>query len=306
MVKDTEIIHLDNSNESCKIDADDFPRGGTVYAIGAFLKDKAFFCGGGGLFKYSKHYSNCVNLGSRESVADMSTKRKGAASAIIDFDNGTQSLWITGGRNNETKFIQSTEYVYPTGSVSPGPDLPVALLLHCVVALDKSNVIVIGGNTKEAFKNKETYLFNLVNQSWSNNSSSLTIPRRAQACGQVSIGNEKAVVVAGGDTKGKDNMTKTTEILLSPGLSWQSGPDMPKAIASAGSVSAPDGSFLVIGGQEPGNLMSRDIYRLKCQSQDIATCQWTRLQQSLTVARSQHVAILVPGKGVCEKSDLTV
>ena len=83
-------------------------------------------------------------------------KRAGASSIAIDED----TLWITGGVNNDGH-LKTTELVnLKTLSSIPGPDLPIELAGHCMVKLNERTVIVIGGENDNGIVDK-TFLFNI-------------------------------------------------------------------------------------------------------------------------------------------------
>ena len=67
--------------------------------------------------------------------------RENAASIVLN-DN---TLWVTGGYNGVG--LASTEYVKMTGTIL-GPDLPMALEYHAMVAINSTCSMVIGGFSK--------------------------------------------------------------------------------------------------------------------------------------------------------------
>ena len=67
-------------------------------------------------------------------LANMKTSRCYSASALI---NG--SLWIAGGWNGHVD-LNSTEYVFPNGVVTKGPDMPTTRASHCMVTLEDGKV----------------------------------------------------------------------------------------------------------------------------------------------------------------------
>ena len=59
-------------------------------------------------------------------------------------------------------FVTCTEFIYPDGQISPGPDLPTPVILHCMVTLPSDKVMILGGYTVPAAENpKKVIVFDL-------------------------------------------------------------------------------------------------------------------------------------------------
>ena len=71
---------------------------------------------------------------------------RASAASIVFNDN---ALWITGGYNHYFGVLASTEYVTMTKTM-PGPDMPIALEGHTMVAINKTCSMIIGGSHGEA------------------------------------------------------------------------------------------------------------------------------------------------------------
>ena len=134
----------------------DFPI--DVYgATGGLIGDTAIICGGFNTSNSLSYVNECHSLTSEKAtlVTHMTVQRAGAASIVFN-DN---ALWITGGFNHNVEVLASTEYVTMTKTMS-GPDLPIALQSHTMVAINKTFSMIIGGGHGEA---ANYCLFNLVN-----------------------------------------------------------------------------------------------------------------------------------------------
>ena len=96
----------------------------------------------------------------------------------------------------------STEYVSSDPfSVEPGPDLPINITMHCLVKVDESTAMLIGGFSKS--KSLDTvYSFDMSWQSWTPGPALLTSVYKA-ACGLVkdTVTGYNIVVVAGGQIR---------------------------------------------------------------------------------------------------------
>ena len=113
----------------------DFPIG--VYgATGGLIGNTVLICGGYDGSRVDECYS--LTSQKRPLVTHMSVARDFAVSIVLN----ANTLWVTGGYN--VIFLASTEYITMTGTM-PGPDLPMALGYHAMVAINNTCSMVIGG-----------------------------------------------------------------------------------------------------------------------------------------------------------------
>ena len=105
-----------------------------VGASGGLIGNTVIICGG---YRDGGYVDECYILTSEKAtlVTHMSVGR-GSASSIIINDN---TLWVTGGA-----YHTSTEYVTMAGTML-GPDLPMTLSHHAMVAINSTCAMVIGG-----------------------------------------------------------------------------------------------------------------------------------------------------------------
>ena len=78
-------------------------------------------------------------------------------------------LWILGGQGvSGTTPLSSTEYIYPDGSVEPGPLLPTPLYKMCSVVTSDDKVLVIGGQTSsdDGTPSEKTWEFDPTRGKW--------------------------------------------------------------------------------------------------------------------------------------------
>ena len=115
---------------------------------GGLIGDTVIICGGiiSDISDWNS-FANCYSLTFEKAtlVTHMSVRRSTAASIVFN-DN---ALWITGGFNHNVEVLASTEYVTMTKTMS-GPDLPIALQSHTMVAINKTFSMIIGGGHGEA------------------------------------------------------------------------------------------------------------------------------------------------------------
>ena len=111
-----------------------------VGASGGLIGNTVIICGG---YRDGGYVDECYILTSEKAtlVTHMSVGR-GSASSIIINDN---TLWVTGGFNyDHGGSLASTDYVRVTGTML-GPDLPMTLSHHAMVAINSTCAMVIGG-----------------------------------------------------------------------------------------------------------------------------------------------------------------
>ena len=187
-------------------------------ATGGVIKDVVVICGGGiTAGSFSEAFDECYSLNGKAAtlITHMSTKRLYAASLVID----KTKLWITGGYNTDTGTLGSSEYITLEGS-KPGPELPIAIDLHALVAIDNTLSLLIGGRTTGGVTTPTTHYFDHQGHNWIQGPD-LMQGRRGHAAGIVTdeVTTEKIVIVTGGEI----NVIKldSTEMLINQ--QWNQG-----------------------------------------------------------------------------------
>ena len=170
-------------------------------ATGGLLGNIPLICGG---ISFDQSMDECYSLNGEAStfVTKMSVKRVHAASIVLN----ETILWITGGYGP----LASSEYIRLSGS-SPGPDLPMALTGHAMIAINTTHSMVIGGLSNLKIDDL-TFYFNHSNQQW------IDGPRLMQVRSRHAVGivNDQVtmtnlVIVTGGYRGGS---LDSTEILV--------------------------------------------------------------------------------------------
>ena len=136
----------------------------------------------------------------------LSSNRDLAASLVL---NGT-TLWITGGYSSNSGLqLASTEFVTTTGTLE-GPDMPIDLIQHVIVAINSTCSMVIGGWSDEYRIHwtqdgwmSFTFYYDHRKDTWINGPG-LIKERDRHAAGFVTDGytNEKYLIVTGGNNAG--------------------------------------------------------------------------------------------------------
>ena len=172
-------------------------------ATGGLIGDTVIICEGADDFIDDSCYSFTSEKATF--VTHMSVGRLDAASIVI---NGN-TLWVTGGSN--VVRLASTEYVTMTETML-GPDLPMALGGHALVAINSTCSMVIGGLSDYSGSSASTFFFDHNEDEWITGPS-LIQGRRFHAAGMVTNedSDEHFVAVTGGI--GSDDSLDSTEIL---------------------------------------------------------------------------------------------
>ena len=195
----------------------DFPIDVGKGATGGLIGDTVIICGGyDGVWNIDTggySVSKCYSLTSEKAtlVTHMSAGRFGAASIVFN-DN---TLWVTGGNNGNVpnpQYLASTEYVTMTGTMI-GPDLPMALYKHAMVAINSTFSMVIGGSYSNGYS-ASTFFYDRIEEEWINGPS-LMQERYFHAAGLVTdeVTDEHFVAVTGGHDWYVGNTFDSTEIL---------------------------------------------------------------------------------------------
>ena len=275
----SEIIDLTNPNNTC----DDFENytEATYYATGGLLnKTYPVICGG----TYNER--ECNTLGSLKLHTFLNQTRYYPSSIMVT----PNTLWVTGGEYPDP--IGTSEYVVLTDNdlvAFEGPKLPLDVKFHCMVALNETTYMMIGGGTNDVYDTNATFMIHQDSDTWIEGPS-LEIPRRAFGCGVLNM-SEVGIhyaVVSGGPTVLSEQSVEFLD-LNDMDKGWFPGPYLPIRLY-AHSMVATENSLVVIGGVTDGEY-SKDLFELTCSE---TGCKWREMEQKLTIGRSNFVAMMVP------------
>ena len=110
----------------------------TFGATGGLLDGLPLVCGG-----YDDDQIQSINKEESKSLGQLTVQRGSAASVVLS----NNTLWVTGGYDQSGK--KTTELVTKEGKTSKGPDLPLALYGHAIVAINSDVFILIGGRSDD-------------------------------------------------------------------------------------------------------------------------------------------------------------
>ena len=163
----------------------------TSTTTAGLLGNTAMICGRSGCYSLERNKPPVL--------IHLSSNRDLSASLVL---NGT-TLWITGGYSSGVK-LASTEFVTTTGTLE-GPNMPIDLISHAIVAINSTCSMVIGGWSDEYRQHwtedgrvSFTFYYDHKKDTWINGPR-LIKARERHAAGFVTDGytNEKFLIVTG-------------------------------------------------------------------------------------------------------------
>ncbi len=217
--------------------------------------------------------------------ASMNSVRVNAAAAQLK----DGKFFVTGGYNG-SYHINSAEMLTEEGWESNIPALPVTILDHCMVTVNSTTVMVIGGYQNGQGYSGKTFYITFGEESWTKGPE-LKNKRLYHSCGKIRRNKESqemSIIVAGGDD-GSSKLS-SVEILDEGSNEWQTGPELPFGIGNSQMVEDQNGGVVLIGGRRIGVTLDT-LYQLSHGGQDAV---WTEMEQKLKTGRQQHTAFLIP------------
>jgi hypothetical protein len=164
----SEVIDLEDASNICQ-NLEDYPIG-VQGAVGGLLNQgDPLVCGG---WPYT-NVCHVVNQPGQSS--EMLEEREHSASLTLN----SSHLWVTGGYNGNV-LLQTSEFVSIGQPSVQGPDLPYAVIYHCLVGVNSSTALLCGGLNYGGDLN-ECHYMDLEDHSWSQGPSMMT-KRRLHSC----------------------------------------------------------------------------------------------------------------------------
>jgi hypothetical protein len=167
------------------------------------------------------------------------------------------------------------------------PALPVTIYRHCMVTVNSTTVMAIGGYQNDRISGK-TFYFTFGEESWTEGPE-LEF-RAGHSCGKIRRNKETqemSIIVAGGWV---GSYLSSVEILDEGSNEWQTGPELPFGIADSQMVEDQNGGVVLIGGHSQiGSLET--LYQLPHGGQDAV---WTKMEQKMNTERYGQTAFMVP------------
>jgi N-acetylneuraminic acid mutarotase len=219
------------------------------------------------------------------SSASMNSVRMFAAAAQLQ----DGKLLVTGGYDASQSDLKSAEMLTEEGWESNIPSLPVTIYAHCMVTVNSTTVMVIGGFQSGLGK---TFYFTFGEESWTEGPE-LKNKRGYHSCGKIRRNKESqemSIIVAGGYAGGSSFLS-SVEILDEDSNEWQTGPELPFGIRLSQMVEDQNGGVVLIGGESSSGVNLDTLYQLPHGGQDAV---WTKMEQKMQTGRKDHTAFLVP------------
>jgi hypothetical protein len=286
-----EVINLKSSNSNCK-NLPNFPVlvAGAIGGLG--LKDTPIICGGLQIDYLSKR---CYSLKNKEWVSSYSMNSAKALSGVAQLQDG--KLLVSGGLIG-SELLNSLEMLTEEGWENDAPFLPVSIASHCMVQINSTTVMIIGGSQNNQDYTANTFYLNIKEHKWTEGPKLANV-RTAHSCGRIrkdSNSQEISIIVAGGvagwsDNAASPNVTTSVEILDKGSNVWRKGPALPFGIGASQMVEVDDGGVALIGGGSGSELYLDTIFQLPHGGKNAG---WTEMKQKLTTGRYGHTAFLVP------------
>jgi hypothetical protein len=280
-----EVINLASSASTCK-NPPNFPARvwGAIGGLG--FKGNPILCGG---VQNDVGSNKCYTLENNEWVSSASMKSVRVDAAAAQLQDG--KLLVTGG-NDAFAFFNSAEMLTEEGWESNIPSLPVTISRHCIITVNATTVMVIGGMQNGQLSGK-TFYFTFGEESWTEGPE-LKIKRTWHSCGKIRRNKESqemSIIVAGGEDG--SSYLSSGEILNEGSSKWQTGPALPLEIYESQMVEDQNGGVALIGGYSYAVDNLDTLYQLPHGGQDAV---WTKMEQKMKTGRYHHTAFLVPDK----------
>ncbi len=279
-----EVINLASSASTCK-NPPNFPA--TVYAAigGLGFKGNPILCGG---YQNDVRSNICYSLENNEWVSSASMNSVRYYAAAAQLQDG--KILVTGGFDESASHLNSAEILIEEGWETNIPSLPVTIFDHCMVTVNSTTVMVIGGVQNSQYSGK-TYYFTFGEESWTEGPE-LKNKRGFHSCGKIRRNKESqemSIIVAGG-IDGSSRLS-SVEILDEGSIEWQTGPELPFGISSSQMVEDQNGGVVLIGGESSSFVNLDTLYKLPHGGQDAI---WTKMEQKMKTGKFAHTAFLVP------------
>jgi hypothetical protein len=280
-----EVINLASSASTCKIPPN-FPA--TVHAAigGLGFKRNPILSGG---YQKEVPFNKCYSLENNKWVSSASMNSVRVYAAAAQLKDG--KLLVTGGYDASYSDLNSAEMLTEDGWESNIPSLSVTISRHCMITVNSTTVMAIGGRQNDQNSGK-TFYFTFGEESWTEGPE-LKNKRIYHSCGKIRRNKESqemSIIVAAGYVGGSSKLS-SVEILNKGSNEWQTGPDLPFGIEFSQMVEDQNGGVVLIGGDSSsvGNLDT--LYQLPHGGQDAG---WTKMEQKMNNGRAEHTAFLVP------------
>jgi hypothetical protein len=220
----------------------------------------------------------------------MTYARYGAAAAQLQ----DGKLLVTGGWDENWDTLNTSEILTEDGWESNIPLLPVTISYHCMVTINSTTVMVIGG-IQNGQTTGDIFYFTFGTDTWTPGPA-LNNKRTRHKCGKIrrnKESHEMSIIAAGGFYS--ESQLSSVEILDEGSNEWKTGPELPSEIEQSQMVEDQNEGVILIGGYSSSHGLLDTLYQLPHGGQG---ADWTPMVQKLQIARYRHTAFLVPDSAV--------
>jgi hypothetical protein len=231
--------------------------------------------------------NKCYFLENNEWVSSASMNSVRVAAAAAKSIDG--KLLVTGGIDDSGPDLNRAEMLTEEGWESNIPSLPVTIAYHCMVTVNSTTVMAIGGYQNDQRSGK-TFYFTFGEESWTEGPE-LKNKRSYHSCGKIRRNKESqemSIIVAGGYD---GSLLSSVEILDEGSNEWQTGPLLPFGIWQSQMVEDQNGGVVLIGGRSSSVYNLDTLYQLPHGGQDAV---WTKMEQRMKTGSYAHTAFLIP------------
>jgi N-acetylneuraminic acid mutarotase len=279
-----EVINLASSASTCK-NPPKFPAK-ISQAIGRLgFKENPILCGG---YQNGSYSNKCYILENNMWVSSYSMNWVRAYAAAAQWQDC--NFLVAGGSLDSYSYLRNAEMLTEEGWEKDIPLLPVTFSAHCMVTVNLTTVMVIGGFQDRKYSGK-TFYFTFGEERWTEGPE-LKNKRKWHSCGKIrrnKENQEKNIIVAGGSNG--STILSSVEILDEGSNEWQTGPELPFGIYGFQMVEDQNGGVVLIGGYSKPVKNLDTLYQLPHGGQDAV---WTKMEQKMKTGRSHHTAFLIP------------
>jgi len=284
--KDSMIISTDG--RKCK-SFPSFPM--ALYAAtGGIVKGAPIVCGGELYPSSNQCFIHDLSRNEWRFLSNMTDNRSGASSVVLD-----GALWITGGGPDRRRM--TTEFIYPSGKVVQGPDLPIKLDLpprrpgHCMVKLHDGKIMILG---LEYDDGKQVLIYDPKSNSFSKGPPLLY----GMVCSSCTVFNSPmhngrpVILVTGGYDPYEIGKPFSSQIFdYTYRDSWEIGPSLPKVTSKDRHFY--DGGTLLPTSTGAIGFFQNVALRLDCSA---TKCEWKEMDVEMDFIPSFAVAMYLPEK----------
>ncbi len=282
-----EVINLASSASTCK-NPPKFPATVRSAIGGLGFKGKPILCGGN---QNGSDSNKCFSLENNEWISSASMNsvrssrsliRSSAAAAQLQDGN----ILVTGSFDDSGSYLNSAEMLTEEGWESNIPSLPVTISYHCMVTVNSTTLMAVGGGQNGQYSGK-TFHFIFGEESWTEGPE-LKNKRRWHSCGKIRRNKEsqEMSIIAAGGYDGSSRLS-SVEILDEGSNEWQTGPDLPFGIGYSQMVEDQNGGVVLIGGELSSVVSLDTLYQLPHGGQDAV---WTKMEQKMKTGRLYHTS----------------